>query len=258
MVEKHLKLGYLEAFDEEEQLHHVISDLTLASASWKAWKPAPPEWWRGKCKRTRRRRWVPSKNCPPCLPGGCDLKAFKECIQTQSEAPTSLDAIFLSGEKKGKFCRERSSTESFMNFTKSGRCRDDQNGENETFRSCEMIFMNFWSNFVCISWESSQWNQPFQPAGHFWSLEKSKNLNKKICFWILNPGKFVKSVMADPASRKSATLNRLRSALRRKRESLADQFDFKIYVAVVFKDKVICIWLLVKWNWVSPITGKAV
>ena len=54
--------------------------------------------------------------------------------------------------------------------------------------------------------------------------------------------------MADPASRKSATLNRLRSALRRKRESLADQFDFKIYMAVVFKDKVICIWLLVKWN----------
>ncbi|XP_073256853.1 uncharacterized protein C6orf62 homolog [Porites lutea] len=43
--------------------------------------------------------------------------------------------------------------------------------------------------------------------------------------------------MADPASRKSATLNRLRSALRRKRESLADQFDFKIYMAVVFKDK---------------------
>ena len=33
MVEKHLKLGYLEAFDEEEQLHHVISDLALASAS---------------------------------------------------------------------------------------------------------------------------------------------------------------------------------------------------------------------------------
>ena len=51
--------------------------------------------------------------------------------------------------------------------------------------------------------------------------------------------------MADSASRKSATLNRLRSALRRKQESLADQFDFKIYMAVVFKDKVICIWLLV-------------
>lgn len=54
--------------------------------------------------------------------------------------------------------------------------------------------------------------------------------------------------MADPASRKSATLNRLRSALRRKRESLADQFEFKIYMAVVFKDKVICIWLFVKLN----------
>ena len=44
--------------------------------------------------------------------------------------------------------------------------------------------------------------------------------------------------MADPASRKSATLSRLRSQLRRKRESLADQFDFKMYIAVVFKDKV--------------------
>ncbi|KAJ7373949.1 hypothetical protein OS493_009276 [Desmophyllum pertusum] len=43
--------------------------------------------------------------------------------------------------------------------------------------------------------------------------------------------------MADPASRKSATLNRLRSQLRRKRESLAEQFDFKIYIAVVFQDK---------------------
>ncbi|XP_020623525.1 uncharacterized protein C6orf62 homolog [Orbicella faveolata] len=46
-----------------------------------------------------------------------------------------------------------------------------------------------------------------------------------------------KSQMADPASRKSATLSRLRSQLRRKRESLADQFDFKMYIAVVFKDK---------------------
>lgn len=43
--------------------------------------------------------------------------------------------------------------------------------------------------------------------------------------------------MADPASRKSATLNRLRSQLRRKRESFAEQFDFKMYFAVVFKDK---------------------
>lgn len=102
MVEKHLKLGYLEAFDEEEQLHHVISDLTLASASWKAWKPAPPEWWRGKCKRTRRRRWVPSKNCPPCLPGGCDLKAFKECIQTQSEAPDVIGRHIFIGREEGQ------------------------------------------------------------------------------------------------------------------------------------------------------------
>lgn len=39
------------------------------------------------------------------------------------------------------------------------------------------------------------------------------------------------------ASRKSATLNRLRSQLRKKRESLAEQFDFKMYMAVVFKDK---------------------
>lgn len=47
-----------------------------------------------------------------------------------------------------------------------------------------------------------------------------------------------KSQMADPASRKSATLGRLRSQLRKKRASLAEQFDFKMYMAVVFKDEV--------------------
>lgn len=43
--------------------------------------------------------------------------------------------------------------------------------------------------------------------------------------------------MADPASRKATTLRRLRSHLRKQRESLADQFEFKMYMAVVFKDK---------------------
>ncbi|CAI9600824.1 unnamed protein product [Staurois parvus] len=43
--------------------------------------------------------------------------------------------------------------------------------------------------------------------------------------------------MGDPNSRKKQALNRLRSQLRKKKESLADQFDFKMYVAFVFKDK---------------------
>lgn len=44
--------------------------------------------------------------------------------------------------------------------------------------------------------------------------------------------------MGDPNSRRNQTRNRLRAQLRKKRESLADQFDFKIYIAFVFKDKV--------------------
>lgn len=47
--------------------------------------------------------------------------------------------------------------------------------------------------------------------------------------------------MGDPTSRRNQTRNRLRAQLRKKRESLADQFDFKIYIAFVFKEKV-CQW----------------
>uniref|UniRef100_A0AAY5KHS3 BZIP domain-containing protein n=1 Tax=Esox lucius TaxID=8010 RepID=A0AAY5KHS3_ESOLU len=43
--------------------------------------------------------------------------------------------------------------------------------------------------------------------------------------------------MGDPTSRRNQTRNRLRAQIRKKRESLADQFDFKIYIAFVFKDK---------------------
>uniref|UniRef100_A0A9J7Z661 Chromosome 6 open reading frame 62 n=1 Tax=Cyprinus carpio carpio TaxID=630221 RepID=A0A9J7Z661_CYPCA len=43
--------------------------------------------------------------------------------------------------------------------------------------------------------------------------------------------------MGDPNSRRNQTRNRLRAQLRKKRESLADQFDFKIYIAFVFKEK---------------------
>lgn len=45
--------------------------------------------------------------------------------------------------------------------------------------------------------------------------------------------------MGDPNSRRNQTRNRLRAQLRKKRESLADQFDFKIYIAFVFKEKVL-------------------
>ncbi|KAM6958626.1 uncharacterized protein C6orf62 homolog [Aplochiton taeniatus] len=43
--------------------------------------------------------------------------------------------------------------------------------------------------------------------------------------------------MGDPTSRRTQTRNRLRAQLRKKRESLADQFDYKIYIAFVFKEK---------------------
>ncbi|XP_001629859.2 uncharacterized protein C6orf62 homolog [Nematostella vectensis] len=45
------------------------------------------------------------------------------------------------------------------------------------------------------------------------------------------------SLLADPMTRKSATVCRLRQHLRRKRESLADHFDFKMYLSFVFRDK---------------------
>ncbi|XP_015212756.1 uncharacterized protein C6orf62 homolog isoform X1 [Lepisosteus oculatus] len=43
--------------------------------------------------------------------------------------------------------------------------------------------------------------------------------------------------MGDPNSRRKQTMNRLRAQLRKKKESLADQFDFKMYIAFVFKEK---------------------
>ena len=44
--------------------------------------------------------------------------------------------------------------------------------------------------------------------------------------------------MADGPSRKQAALFRLRAQLRKKRESLADQFDFKMFLIILFKDPV--------------------
>lgn len=43
--------------------------------------------------------------------------------------------------------------------------------------------------------------------------------------------------MGDSYSRKQAAINRLRHRLRKKRESLADHFDFKMYILFHFKDK---------------------
>jgi hypothetical protein len=44
--------------------------------------------------------------------------------------------------------------------------------------------------------------------------------------------------MGDPSLRKSSALKRLRSQLKKKQESLADHFDFKMYVTFHFKEKV--------------------
>ncbi len=57
--------------------------------------------------------------------------------------------------------------------------------------------------------------------------------------------------MGDPNSRRSQTRNRLRAQLRKKRESLADQFDFKIYIAFVFKEKVLWMILYETEKWMT-------
>lgn len=44
--------------------------------------------------------------------------------------------------------------------------------------------------------------------------------------------------MGDPVTRKSAAVSRLRNNLRKKREALADQFDFKMYIEFHFKEEV--------------------
>eukprot|EP00918_Siedleckia_nematoides_P069857 GHVU01152300.1.p1 GENE.GHVU01152300.1~~GHVU01152300.1.p1 ORF type:complete len:231 (-),score=42.53 GHVU01152300.1:422-1114(-) len=41
--------------------------------------------------------------------------------------------------------------------------------------------------------------------------------------------------MGDPAARKTARMSRLRSQLKKKRESLADQFEFKMFIVFHFK-----------------------
>lgn len=44
--------------------------------------------------------------------------------------------------------------------------------------------------------------------------------------------------MASPRARKTSTMNRLKKKLNDAKQSLADQFEFKMFVAFVFKDKV--------------------
>ena len=44
--------------------------------------------------------------------------------------------------------------------------------------------------------------------------------------------------MASPRARKTTTMNRLKKKLNDAKQSLADQFEFKMFVAFVFKDKV--------------------
>jgi len=43
--------------------------------------------------------------------------------------------------------------------------------------------------------------------------------------------------MGDPVARKNAAVSRLRNQLKKKREALADQFDFKMYMVFHFKDQ---------------------
>lgn len=43
--------------------------------------------------------------------------------------------------------------------------------------------------------------------------------------------------MGDPHNRKNLAVNRLRNQLKKKRESLADQFEFKMYIVFHFKEQ---------------------
>jgi len=43
--------------------------------------------------------------------------------------------------------------------------------------------------------------------------------------------------MADPVSRRNQQMTRMRQRLKKKQEALADFFDFKIYIAFIFKDE---------------------
>lgn len=131
-------------------------------------------------------------------------------------------------------------TELFMNIRTSRRCEDHQNAENENSRQYKIAPKHLRLN--CRSF-SQEYSQSTTNCASYSQLTYTVSRQKFIVFfsattvsfsWLYNPC----SRMADPASRKSATLNRLRSQLRRKRESLAEQFDFKMYFAVVFKDKV--------------------
>lgn len=46
--------------------------------------------------------------------------------------------------------------------------------------------------------------------------------------------------MGDPNTRKNVMQAKLRKQLKKKRESLADQFDYKMYIIFRFKDEVSC------------------
>lgn len=48
----------------------------------------------------------------------------------------------------------------------------------------------------------------------------------------------LKNKMGDPHNRKNLAVNRLRNQLKKKRESLADQFEFKLYIVFHFKEQV--------------------
>lgn len=52
--------------------------------------------------------------------------------------------------------------------------------------------------------------------------------------------------MADNKSRQRATASRLKAKLRKSKESLADQFEFKMFVIFNFKDEVFIYWLISK------------
>lgn len=72
--------------------------------------------------------------------------------------------------------------------------------------------------------------------------KEMKNCSHKSDQKYFNPSDNVdflrKNKMGDPHNRKNLAVNRLRNQLKKKRESLADQFEFKMYIVFHFKEKV--------------------
>lgn len=83
----------------------------------------------------------------------CRLKNFNY-LQRENEAHDVREQAPYFVQNEGGI--EGNSSGVFMNFSESRRCSDDDNGENENFRSHKITLKFFRLNFVRLSHENSQ------------------------------------------------------------------------------------------------------